>query len=171
MLYLLASVWIFFSLFKLDLSLYSGIPGGENGLYKRTSHCLAFKFHFSKQFLKKDPPHHAPEYLLIQGLQRGIICSSSQRGGTRRGCMFAEAQDPFRSCSLVAVFEHRVPALSHAIRSSFCKPTPVRMRVIAGCLCFPNSQVHIKHMVLIYNPDLINVWLFKARHHIHSTAS
>lgn len=35
-----------------------------------------FKFHFSKQFLKKDPTHHPPEYLLIQSPQRGIIYST-----------------------------------------------------------------------------------------------
>lgn len=170
MLSLLASIWIFFPLFRLDLSLYGGIPGGESCLYRRTSCCLAFKCHFSKQFLKKDPPHRPPEYLLIQGLQRGIICSSSHCGGTRRGCMFAEAQDPFWLC-FVDIFEHRVPALSHAMGSSFWKPSPVWMWVIAGCLCFANSQVHIKCMVLVYNPELTNTWLFKTRHHIHSIAS
>lgn len=159
MLSLLSSIWIFFYLFRLDLSLYSGIPGGEHCLHRWTLRCLAFKFHFSKQFLKKDPPHHTPEYLLIQGLQRGIICSSCQHGGTRRGYMFAEAQNPFWSCNFLDMFEHRVTVLSHAIRSSFWKPSPVWMRVIVGCLCFANSQVHIKRMVLMYNPDLINVWL------------
>lgn len=171
MLYLLASIWIFFSIFWLYLSLQSGIPGVENCLYRWASHCLAFKFHFSKQFLKKDPPHCPPEYLLIQDLQRGVICFSSQCGGTRSGCIFAEAWDPFWSCNFADVFEHRGPAPSRAIRSPFWKPSPVWMWVIVGCLCFAISQVHIEHMVLMYNPDLINAWLFKTRHHFHSTAS
>lgn len=157
-----ASVWIFFSLFRLHLSLYSGTPGGKNCLYRGTLCCLAFKFHFSKQFLKKDPLHHSPEYLLIQDLQRRVIFSSSQCGDRRRGWLFAEAQNPFRSYNSVP---------SHVLRSSCWKPSPVWTRDIAGCLCSAISQVHIKRMVLLHNPDLISVWFFNTRPHTHSAAS
>lgn len=141
---LLASIWVFFSLWRLVLTLCCRIPRENNSLRRGTSSCWLSDFNFQWNFWERTQPITILRICLLS-ICKEALYAPALRVEAWEEAVFAAVQHLFQMFNFVVVIENRVP-----VHNSGSPLFGLELQ----CGISANSQAHTKHLVLMYRLDL-----------------